>query len=103
MRDDVSKRTAEIAASTSGNLIAADKIEGTSVYDPAGDKFGTVDYVMLHKSSDRAVYGIMSFRGFLGLGDSYHPLPWSMLKYDTDKGGYVVDLDRQTLKNAPWD
>jgi hypothetical protein len=44
----------------------------------------------------------MSFRGFLGLGESYHPLPWSMLKYDTDKGGYVVDLDRQTLKNAPW-
>ena len=100
--DDASKRIAEMAESTSGNLIAADKVEGTSVYNPAGEKLGTVDYVMLDKASGRAIYAIMSFGGFLGLGESYHPLPWSMLTYDTAKGGYVVNLDRQTLKDAPW-
>ena len=43
----------------------------------------------------------MSFGGFLGIGDSYHPLPWKSLTYDTDKGGYVVDLDRARLEGAP--
>jgi hypothetical protein len=102
MPDDASKRIAAMADSTSGRLIAADKVEGTSVYNPAGEKLGTIDYVMLDKATGRAVYAILSFGGFLGLGESYHPLPWSVLKYDTRHGGYVVNLDRQTLKNAPW-
>jgi len=43
----------------------------------------------------------MSFGGFLGVGDSYHPLPWNVLTYDTSRGGYVVDLDKQVLQDAP--
>jgi hypothetical protein len=43
----------------------------------------------------------MSFGGFLGMGESYHPLPWRPLTYDTRQGGYVVDIDRQRLKGAP--
>jgi hypothetical protein len=44
---------------------------------------------------------IMSFGGFLGIGDSYHPLPWDQLTYDTNMGGYVVNLDRARLEGAP--
>jgi hypothetical protein len=44
----------------------------------------------------------MSFGGFLGIGEKYHPLPWSVLDYDTAKGGYVVDLDKKTLEDAPY-
>jgi hypothetical protein len=43
----------------------------------------------------------MSFGGFLGMGERYHPLPWRMLTYDTRQDGYVVDLDRDQLKGAP--
>jgi hypothetical protein len=43
----------------------------------------------------------MSFGGFLGIGDSYHPLPWKALTYDTRMGGYMVDLDKQKLEGAP--
>ena len=43
----------------------------------------------------------MSFGGFLGIGESYHPLPWRLLKYDVRQGGYVVDLDRRRLEGAP--
>lgn len=102
MPDDGSKRIAAMAANTSGTLIAADKVTGTSVYNPDGDKLGAVDYVMLDRTSGQAIYAIMSFGGFLGLGESYHPLPWSMLTYDTRLGGYVVELDRKVLKEAPW-
>jgi hypothetical protein len=48
-----------------------------------------------------AVYAVMSFGGFLGMEDSYHPLPWHVLTYDTGQGGYVVDLDRSRLEGAP--
>ena len=43
----------------------------------------------------------MSFGGFLGVGERYHPLPWNTLKYDTRQGGYVVGLTRQQLEGAP--
>jgi hypothetical protein len=41
------------------------------------------------------------FGGFLGIGESYHPLPWRILSYDTALGGYVVDLDRRRLEMSP--
>ena len=43
----------------------------------------------------------MSFGGFLGIGERYHPLPWATLKYDTEQGGYVVGLTKQQLEGAP--
>ena len=82
-------------------LIAADKVEGTSVYNTSGDKLGAIDNVMIDKQTGKVAYAMMSFGGFLGLGEKYHPLPWSMLKFDTSKGGYLVNLDKRTLEGAP--
>ncbi len=91
----------EITSITSGTLIAADKVKGTNVYNPAGDKLGSVDDIMIDKVSGRAIYAVMSFGGFLGMGEMYHPLPWATLKYDAQKGGYVVNLDKKLLEGAP--
>jgi len=44
---------------------------------------------------------VMSFGGFLGIGERYHPLPWATLTYDTSRGGYVVDLSRDQLEGGP--
>ena len=44
---------------------------------------------------------LMSFGGFLGIGEQYHPLPWATLKYDTRQGGHVVGLTREQLQGAP--
>jgi len=82
----------EMAKITSGSLIAAEKVEGTSVYNLQGEKLGTVDDIMIDKVSGKAIYALMSFGGFLGMGEKYHPLPWSTLKYDERKGGYIVNL-----------
>ena len=56
---------------------------------------------MIDKVSGKVAYAVMSFGGFLGMGDRYHPLPWHVLTYDTSQGGYVVDLDRSRLEGAP--
>jgi hypothetical protein len=57
---------------------------------------------MIGKRSGEVAYAVMSFGGFLGMGQSYHPLPWDMLEYDERQGGYVVDLDKDRLQNAPY-
>jgi sporulation protein YlmC with PRC-barrel domain len=86
---------------TSGRLIAASQVNGSSVYNRAGEKLGSVYDVMLDKTSGKVEYAIMSFGGFLGIGDTYHPLPWRTLTYDPGQGGYVVDIDRRRLEGAP--
>ncbi len=92
---------AQEAKITSGSLIAADKVEGTEVYNRQGEKLGTIDDVMIDKVSGRAIYGIMSFGGFLGMGEKYHPVPWSALTFDQNKGGFVIDADKSRLEKAP--
>jgi hypothetical protein len=76
-------------------------VNGTSVYNTAGDKLGSVYDVMLNKISGQTEYAVMSFGGFLGIGEKYHPLPWKELTYDTSLGGYVVNLSRERLERAP--
>ena len=88
-------------ATPTHRLITADKVEGTPVYNPAGERLGTIDDIMIDKISGRVAFAIMSFGGFLGLGEKQHPLPWSVLTYDTVKGGYVVDLTPDQLEGAP--
>jgi sporulation protein YlmC with PRC-barrel domain len=91
----------EATSVASGNLIAADKVDGTSVYNLAGDKLGTVEDIMIDKISGRAIYAVMSFGGFLGMGEKHHPLPWATLKYDTVKEGYLINMDKKQLQDAP--
>jgi hypothetical protein len=100
--------TAGGATTTSGaaieetdRLIASDKVEGTAVYNRQDEHLGTVHNFMVDKSTGRVAYAVMSFGGFLGMGQSYHPLPWRVLNYDTRRGGFVVDLDRSRLEKAP--
>jgi sporulation protein YlmC with PRC-barrel domain len=86
---------------TRGHAIAASQVNGTSVYNTVGEKLGSVYDVILDKTSGKAEYAVLSFGGFLGIGDKYHPLPWNQLKYDTVQEGYVVNLDRRRLEGAP--
>jgi sporulation protein YlmC with PRC-barrel domain len=92
---------ADVTKITSGSLIAAEQVNGTDVYNMDGEKLGTVDDIMIDKISGKAIYAVMSFGGFLGIGEKQHPLPWSSLTYDEDKEGYVVNLDKRKLEQAP--
>ena len=56
---------------------------------------------MIDKVSGRIAYAVVGFGGFLGIGNRHYPLPWEKLKYDTNMGGFVVDLDKRTLEGAP--
>jgi len=81
--------------------IRASKVQGTTVYNPKGESIGSVEDVVLDKKSNDIMFAVLGFGGFLGIGEKYHPLPWSLLNYDDDKGGYVVALSKDELKAAP--
>ena len=81
--------------------ILASKVRGTAVYNDAGDKIGTVEDIVLDKQSNQILFAALGFGGVLGMGEKYYPVPWSMLDYDKDAGGYVVSMSKDVLRNAP--
>ncbi|HKJ75390.1 MAG TPA: PRC-barrel domain-containing protein [Alphaproteobacteria bacterium] len=83
------------------DLIASSRVEGTPVFGQDGEKLGAVKDIILNKKTGKVAYTIMSFGGFLGLGELYHPLPWDVLDYDPEKHGFVVNIDKEVLRNAP--
>jgi PRC-barrel domain len=100
--DDVRTATAaHLEADETHRLISSEKVDGTAVYDRRGERLGSVHHLMIDKYTGQVSYAVMSFGGFLGIGESYHPLPWKVLNYDVRLGGYVVDLDRNRLQDAP--
>ena len=88
---------------TSGHTraILASKVKGTNVYNSAGDKIGTVEDLVLDKKSDQILFAALGFGGVLGMGEKYAPVPWSLLDYSPDKGGYVVPMSEDMIKKAP--
>jgi sporulation protein YlmC with PRC-barrel domain len=83
------------------DAIRASRVIGTSVYNAAGDQIGTIDDVMLEKTSNGIMFAVIGFGGFLGIGEKYHAIPWAALDYDDDRDGYVVPFTREQLEAAP--
>ena len=82
-------------------LISSEKVEGTAVRRSDGDKVGTIDHVMLDKHSGRIAYAVMSFGGFLGMGEEYYALPWSALRYNEGLDAYELNVTDDQLRNMP--
>lgn len=83
------------------DLIGSDKVEGTDVYGADDRKVGAIERVMINKRSGKVAYAVLSFGGFLGMGDDHYPIPWAALVYDTRLGGYRTAITEDQLKGAP--
>src|ERR671938_385463 len=108
VRSSVNQRSSTMATMTAptktretSTLIGSDKVEGTNVYRSNGEKVGTIERVMIEKRSGKAAYAVMSFGGFLGVGEDYYPVPWELLTYNEQLGGYEVNITENQLRNAP--
>ena len=83
------------------SLITSDKVEGMPVYDLHGKRIGKVERLMIDKLTGRIAYAILSFGGFLGIGEDHYPIPWPMLTHNDKADGFQVDITEEQLKNAP--
>ena len=81
--------------------IQASRVIGTDVFNAEGQHIGTIEDVMLDKTSNSIMFAVIGFGGFLGIGEKYHPVPWSSLDYEPARGGYVVPFTREQLEAAP--
>ena len=98
---DTREAGGDLATQETARLIASDKVEGTAVYDHADACLGAVRNVMIDKYTGHVAYAVVSFGGFLGIGEQYHPIPWGRLRYEPRLGGYVADLTVAQLEKAP--
>ncbi len=81
--------------------LSSDTLIGDPIKNRAGEQLGTVKEVMFDLENGRIAYLVMASGGFLGMGDSYFAVPWSMLTVDTDAHAVVVDVDKETIESAP--
>jgi PRC-barrel domain len=88
-------------ARTDMTMISSEDVQGTEVYAPNNDAIGQIDHLMIDKPSGRVTYAVMSFGGFMGLGNSHYPLPWGALRYDRDLGGFRTNVTEAQLADAP--
>jgi hypothetical protein len=91
----------EVSARETAHLIGSDKVEGTAVRRSSGDTIGTIERVMIDKRGGKVAYAVMSFGGFLGIGNEYRALPWSVLKYNENLDGYELNVTEDQLRGAP--
>ena len=92
---------AHVETKENDQLISAEKVVGTAVYGSNRDKMGDIKSVMIDKRSGKVEYAVLSIGGFLGVGTKFHPVPWSRLDYNTDLGGYHLNMTADQLKDAP--
>src|SRR4030095_12663328 len=91
----------DTSTSQSHSLIASDRVEGTPVRRSSGEKIGTIERLMIDKLSGNVAYAVLSFGGFLGMGQKHLPIPWARLTYDRTLGAYQLDLTDEEFSRAP--
>ncbi|GAA5784645.1 PRC-barrel domain-containing protein [Chitiniphilus shinanonensis] len=66
----------------------------------AGDDLGEIKGIMLDVQRGRIAYAVLSFGGFLGVGNKLFAIPWQTLVLDTDRKRFVLDVSEERLKAA---
>ena len=82
-------------------IVSTEDVIGVSVQNPQGENLGKVEALMLDKVQGYVAYVVLSFGGFLGMGDKLFALPWSMFSYDPVNDCFIISIDKELLKNSP--
>jgi sporulation protein YlmC with PRC-barrel domain len=82
-------------------IMAADTLEADDLVNTAGDKLGELEHIMIDVPAGRVAYAVLSFGGFLGMGDKLFAIPWRALQIDPPNHRFILDVDKETLESAP--
>lgn len=85
----------------SNSPVKASSVIGTSVVDTKDESLGDIKEIVIDPSSGRVAYAVVSFGGFLGLGEKLFAIPFSAFKYNEAENEYVLDVSKERLKAAP--
>lgn len=93
LREAVNEEMQEVSRAT--------KIIGTDVKNSKGEDLGDIKDLVLDPMNGRLAYVVVSYGGVLGMGDKLFAIPWSAVRWTADKDYFLLDMDKETLKNAP--
>ncbi len=82
-------------------FLTATSIIGDKVLNPKGEHLGTINNIMIELGTGKIEYVVVEFGGFLGVGEKYFALPYSLLKLDAKNEVFIFDQSADILKNAP--
>lgn len=82
-------------------VLSGTSIIGDDVKNAQGENLGDIKDLMIDLDSGRIEYAVLSFGGFLGMGDKYFAVPWSALSVDQEDKCMILNLDKETLESAP--
>lgn len=82
-------------------VLSAGTLTGDRVRNPAGEDLGKIEEIMIDVQTGRVAYAVLSFGGFLGIGDKLFAVPWQALTLNEADHEFVMNVDKATLENAP--
>jgi sporulation protein YlmC with PRC-barrel domain len=83
------------------DLMGADTLVGNDVFNHKGEDVGDIKEIMLDMRDGKVGYAVLSFGGFLGMGEKLFAVPWGALTLDTKNKRFVLNVEKDRLKNAP--
>lgn len=83
------------------NVLSASTMIGDKVINAKGEDLGEVKELMIDLDNGRVSYAVLSFGGFLGVGDKLFAIPWEALTLDTEKHAFILNVEKELLENAP--
>lgn len=81
--------------------LSAGSLVGDKIVSPDGEKIGKLEEIMIDINDGSVAYAVLSFGGFLGIGDKLFALPWGMLRVDEANKRIVCDISKDALELAP--
>jgi len=82
-------------------VLSADTLKNEKVINAAGENLGNIQDYMIDLETGRIAYCVLSFGGFLGMGDKLFAVPWEAMTLDTDRHCFILDVPQERLKQAP--
>jgi sporulation protein YlmC with PRC-barrel domain len=82
-------------------VLSASTLAGDRVRNPEGEDLGKIEEIMLDYKNGRIAYAVLSFGGFMGLGNKLFAIPWNALELNTDEHKFILNVDKKKLENAP--
>ena len=82
-------------------VLSADTLTGDRVVNRQNEDLGTIEHLMIDLENGRVAYAVLSFGGFLGMGDKLFAIPWSALTVDKFDKQFILNVDKALLEHAP--
>jgi hypothetical protein len=83
------------------NTLSASTIIGDPVHNGMNEDLGKIEDLMIDLSNGRIAYAVLSFGGFLGMGNKLFAVPFKAMTVDSEKHAFVLDVPKDRLKQAP--